>query len=211
MLDQVAMVITIAGALVAILPKLVMRRIAAPKPRSPTTTKQRSGQMVFRTLSGSSSSVSNRARDASRTSGWVLAVFATIAVIFAIAAAWRYWPQVIALGDTFFFAGALLLVMVAGMFVQVLSSNFNHDRPLLAITPSELLYPLLFSPIVFYPIWIVGNHQGAQVFSFYAAFLNGYFWQSVVAAAKRPQALAPVSAAEGASKHPPAVPPTELH
>lgn len=38
------------------------------------------------------------------------------------------------------------------------------------------------------PMRLVGSKQADTVFSYYAAFLNGYFWQSVVAAAKKPEA-----------------------
>jgi hypothetical protein len=121
-----------------------------------------------------------------RASKRVLAGFAVVAVLFASVVVWRYWEHVVGLGDTLFLAVGLLLMMVAGMFVQVLSSNYTEDRSLLQISTWQLLYPLLFSPIVFYPIWLIGNEQGAEAFSFYAAFLNGYFWQSVVKATRRP-------------------------
>jgi hypothetical protein len=63
-----------------------------------------------------------------------------------------------------------------------------RERRLRDVSPSRLLFPLLFAPIVYYPIWLVGSKQADTVFSYYAAFLNGYFWQSVVAAAKKPEA-----------------------
>ena len=118
------------------------------------------------------------------TSIKVLTGFAMVVLVFAVVAIWRYWPQVKALGDTVFLAFGLLLTMAAGMFVQGLTSNYNENRPLLDVSASRLLFPLLFSPIVFYPIWLVGNKQGAGLFPFYAAFLNGYFWQSVVSAVR---------------------------
>jgi hypothetical protein len=81
--------------------------------------------------------------------------------------------------------------MAAGMFVQVLTTNYRHERPLLEVTPAQLVFPLLFSPIVFYPIWLVGGDRGPGAFPFYAAFLNGYFWQSVVSAVKAPPTTQP--------------------
>lgn len=189
MIEILSLAITIAGGLLAVLPKvLATKHEAASRP-------EEARKADFRTTRAAPDGVpstpspppSAAASDASRTSTGVLGSFAALLLLFAAIAVWRYWERVTALGDTLFLAIGLLLTMAGGMFVQVLSSNYTHDRPLFQVTPSQLLYPLLFSPIVFYPIWLIGDEQGAQLFPFYAAFLNGYFWQSVVASAKRPE------------------------
>lgn len=181
MLEELALVLTLLGGAMSVLPKLIeTRRQRNRKTEAPADGGRK---VVFRALRQHEQESIGAGGPTSRH---VLATFAVVVVIFALLVLWRYWPQIAVLGDTLFLAFGLLLAMIAGMFVQVLSANFNDGRPLLAVSPSHLLYPLLFSPIVFYPIWLVGYKQGAQVFSFYAAFLNGYFWQSVVSTVKRP-------------------------
>lgn len=186
MIELFSLVLTVAGAVLAALPTFLARRRGASLRTKPER------KVVFRTTRAAAAGVgrtppSSVGRAASTPSRKVLIGFAVVFLAFGAAALWRYWAQVVALGDSLFLAVGLLLTMAGGMFVQVLTSNYTHQKPLLEVTSSQLLYPLLFSPIVFYPIWLIGNEQGAQAFSFYAAFLNGYFWQSVVAAAKRPE------------------------
>ena len=86
---------------------------------------------------------------------------------------------------TLFYAW-LLLAMVGGMFVQVVVANHRGGRQLFAVTREQLLFPLLFSVIVFYPIWSVAGSAGDGYFAIYAAFLNGYFWETVVAGVQAP-------------------------
>lgn len=165
MIDRFALLLTLAGAFLSVVPNLIGRwriRIRAAR------------------LSGS-------IEPPRRTAGGVLAAFGVLTICFAAFALWHYWPKVKVLGDLLFLAGGLLLTMVGGMFVQVLTSNIGEGKSLLDVSASRLLYPLLFSPIVFYPIWLVGYKEATGIFPFYAAFLNGYFWQSVVAAAKKPE------------------------
>jgi hypothetical protein len=76
--------------------------------------------------------------------------------------------------------------MIAGMFVQVLASNYREGNPLFAIEFGRLMFPLLFSLVVFYPIWSLAAGAPQNLFVFHAAFLNGYFWESVVSAARAP-------------------------
>jgi len=52
------------------------------------------------------------------------------------------------------------------------------------VTATDLLLPLLFSIVVFYPIWAIATTAARSFFVIHAAFLNGYFWESFVAAAK---------------------------
>ncbi len=81
--------------------------------------------------------------------------------------------------------------MIAGMFVQGLAANYRAGRKLWDVTASQLVFPLLFALIVFYPIWALTASSSRSLFSFYAAFLNGYFWESVVTATKNPNLTNP--------------------
>ena len=87
--------------------------------------------------------------------------------------------------DELFYALWLILVMFAGMFVQVLAHSY-HTRKTFSISKEQLILPLLFSIVVFYPIWAIATSSARGFFVIHAAFLNGYFWESVVTAARPP-------------------------
>jgi hypothetical protein len=74
-----------------------------------------------------------------------------------------------------------------GVFRGAPSSRESRDLELRrGNEPRQLRARLLsFAPVVYYPIWLVGNKQADTVFSYHPAFLNGNFWQSVVAAVKK--------------------------
>ena len=110
--------------------------------------------------------------------------FLFVILYFGFSALVHYRRQVVLSEDKFYLAVGLFFTMAAGMLVQVISSNYKRDARLLEVTPSQLVYPLLFSPIVYYGIWAVASTSSAGMFSFYAAFLNGYFWESVVSSAQ---------------------------
>ena len=114
--------------------------------------------------------------------------FAMIVVIFGLITLVRFWPSVRINEKDLFFWTWLFLTMVFGMFVQVLATNYRSGQRLFAVEASQLLFPLLFSIVVFYPIWGIGASAPKEFFSFYAAFLNGYFWETVVSAARPPGA-----------------------
>jgi hypothetical protein len=116
----------------------------------------------------------------------VLLTFAVIVIIFGAFSLFYYWPLISNNDQTLVFALWLFLVMVAGMFVQVLAANYRVGRPLFDVSASQLVFPLLFALIVYYPIWALAASSPHNLFSFYAAFLNGHFWESVVSAAKAP-------------------------
>jgi len=118
----------------------------------------------------------------------VLGAFAIIVIIYGILILRRYWHVLKDNEDSVYFALGLFLTMIAGMFVQVLASNYKLGNPLLRITASQLIFPLLFSIIVFYPIWAIAASATHSFFSIHAAFLNGYFWESVVSSAHPPKA-----------------------
>jgi hypothetical protein len=116
----------------------------------------------------------------------VLLTFAGIIIIFGGFSVYHYWPLISSNSETLMFALWLFFAMVAGMFVQVLAANYRGGRPLFDVSASQLVFPLLFALIVYYPIWALAASSPHNLFSFYAAFLNGYFWESVVSAAKAP-------------------------
>jgi len=107
----------------------------------------------------------------------VLGAFAVLVFVFACAALINYRDRLSA--DLIFLAVGLLFAMIFGMFVQVLVSNHNQSKPLLEVSSSQLVFPLLFSPMVYFPIWSLASSH-PSTFSVYAAFLNGYFWEHVV-------------------------------
>jgi len=112
--------------------------------------------------------------------------FLVVVVAFGAFSLYRYWPMVTENADTLMLAAGLLLTMAAGMVVQVLASNYRAGRELLDVQASQLIFPMLFALIVFYPIWTLAASSPRNLFAFYAAFLNGYFWESVVSTAKAP-------------------------
>lgn len=116
----------------------------------------------------------------------VLIAFAVLVLTFGCVTIVRYWQFIKTHGDLLFFASWLFLTMVAGMFVQTLASNYRKGKPLFSVRASQLIFPLLFSVVVFYPIWAIGSSAQQSYFAFYAAFLNGFFWETVVAAARLP-------------------------
>ena len=116
--------------------------------------------------------------------------FLFVVLAFGCYSAYKYWPQLTKDQDTFMFAAGLLLTMATGMIVQVLASNYRAGRALFDVTAAQLVFPMLFALIVFYPIWALAASAPRGLFPFYAAFLNGYFWESVVSTAKAPTAPA---------------------
>jgi hypothetical protein len=122
----------------------------------------------------------------SRGGRLVLTVFIVVLLLFGAVNVIFYWNQIRTMGNVVLWALGLLVAMVGGMFVQVLSANYRSGNPLFSVGAAELIFPLLFSPIVFYPVWALASNGTQNLFSYYAAFLNGYFWQAVVSAARVP-------------------------
>ena len=114
----------------------------------------------------------------------VLIVFAIAVCSFGIFTLVRYWNVLKQNEDALYFSIWLFFAMVAGMFVQVLAHNYRSGNPLFHVEASQLIFPLLFSIIVFYPIWAIGVSATHSFFSIHAAFLNGYFWESIVSSAQ---------------------------
>jgi hypothetical protein len=116
----------------------------------------------------------------------ILSVFALVVLAFGLLTAFLNWEKVIAEKDSLFFGAWLFLAMVGGMFAQVLWTNTKEGSDFSNVSASQLLFPLLFSIMVFYPIWAVGTSASNNFFAIYAAFVNGYFWKTVVANTKIP-------------------------
>ncbi len=114
----------------------------------------------------------------------VLAVFAVIVVLFGVCTAVYFWDYIRNNVDKAFFVAWLFLAMVFGMFVQVLNELRRAKQPLSAVKASDLLFPLLFSIVIFYAVWGTVGSASHNFFAFYAAFLNGFFWQTTVAQTK---------------------------
>jgi hypothetical protein len=116
----------------------------------------------------------------------VLIGFLVIVLALMAATLYYYWGQ-IPINRSMIFLGVWLFVaMVAGMFVQVIAGNHADNNPLFDVTIDRIVWPLLFCIIVFYPIWVVGSSAESKAFALYSAFLNGFFWETVVKQAKVP-------------------------
>lgn len=116
----------------------------------------------------------------------VLIVFTAAVVAFGAFTLFRYWEEVVRNQHQLIFGVWLFLFMVAGMFVQVLVTNYRAGNPLLAVTGTQLVFPVLLSPIVFYVIWPTAAASPEGYFAVYCAFLNGYFWESTVSKVNPP-------------------------
>lgn len=75
----------------------------------------------------------------------------------------------------------LFILMVTGMFSKVFIENYDKDkRRFKQIKAAELIFPLLFSIFIFYPIWSIYSSTEISFFVFYSAYINGYFWENIV-------------------------------
>jgi len=116
----------------------------------------------------------------------ILVAFVILAITSGIINVIHYWHAIRNRSDLMLWGFGLFVTMVGGMFVQVLSANYRSGKPLFAVYGSELAFPVLFSLVVFYPVWALTANGSQTMFSYYAAFLNGYFWQAIVSAARLP-------------------------
>jgi len=114
--------------------------------------------------------------------------FAVVVVLFGAFNLFHYRHDLMARTDDVLFYVWLVLAMIAGMFVQVVAANHRARRALFSVSRDRLVFPLLFSIVVFYPIWALAASSPHSFFAVHAAFLNGYFWESIVSAAKPPAA-----------------------
>lgn len=112
-----------------------------------------------------------------------LLIYAAVVLLFGVFSVF-YYRLLVARIDDVLFGGWLLLAMIGGMFAQVIAANYRARRRLFEVSRDRLLYPLLFSIVVFYPVWALGAASTHSFFAIHAAFLNGYFWENIVSAAK---------------------------
>lgn len=117
----------------------------------------------------------------------VLIVFVVVVAVFGLATLVRYWNVIRQNQDSLYFSAWLFISMVGGMFVQVVAHNYRDGKSLFGVTRDQLVFPILFSVIVFYPIWAIAASASPGFFPVHAAFLNGYFWESVVSTASPPK------------------------
>ena len=119
------------------------------------------------------------------TSGYiVLGVFTAVVILFGLFTLYQYWDNFSQHKDLITYGAWLFLIMIAGMFVQVIVSNYRADKPLFHVTASQLIFPVLLSPFVFYVIWSTAAATPKGSVVLYCAFLNGYFWESTVSKVK---------------------------
>jgi len=114
---------------------------------------------------------------------FLFAIFVGILGAVTVVSKWNY--LLTHRGEVLYFVW-LVTAMVFGMFAQVLELNIREGRSWHRLTATELLLPTLFSIVVFYPIWSSTASGPHTFFSFYSAFLNGYFWKTIAASAKPP-------------------------
>ena len=145
------------------------------------------GVLLSRTLSRSlarQSDIDLMAAETAVPPRVVLIAFSVAVAVLAAASLVYLWSWLLAHTETMLFGAWLFAFMVAGMFVQVIAENRKQDTALFNVTAGQLIFPLLYSVVVFYPIWILASKADSAFFSLYAAFLNGYFWRTIVSTAK---------------------------
>ena len=111
---------------------------------------------------------------------------AVIAVIYAMIGGFLYWNNLKLSRDTLFYGAGLFIVMIAGMFIQIVVSNIKEGKDPKQINALELVVPLLLSFIVFYSLWLVAQNAPRDITAAYNAFINGYFWRTVTERAQPP-------------------------
>jgi hypothetical protein len=114
----------------------------------------------------------------------LLYFFAFVVILIGIISTITWWKEIIQNRNNILISSWLFLAMVLGMLVEVVTENRKSGKPLLNVTLSQILYPLLFSIVVFYPIWLSSINSNNRFFGIYTAFLNGYYWKNTVASSK---------------------------
>ena len=113
--------------------------------------------------------------------------FVIVVVIFGLVTVVYHWAIIVQNTTELLFSFWLGITMICGMIVQVITTNYKKTQRFLTITVDQLVYPLLFSFVVFYPIWAIAASAPKNFFVFHAAFLNGYFWESIVSSSRPPE------------------------
>jgi hypothetical protein len=142
--------------------------------------------MRFRRSRGSVLEATEEEATEQRRARTLMSVLFWFTIAFAVLTAGRYWHELWTHLDDVIFSIWLAITMVVGMLVQVLAANYRSTSKLMPVTFDRLIFPLLFSIIVFYPIWALAASAPRNFFVFHAAFLNGYFWEHVVSTTQPP-------------------------
>jgi hypothetical protein len=119
----------------------------------------------------------------------VLKIFILIALLYLLITTIVYWDNIVITKQTLLTYIGLFLMMCGGMFVSVIRRNYKSGKELFDVRDSDLIYPLLFSVFVFYPILIMVDSEQNSKLLFYTAFLNGYFWKTIVTEAEENRSL----------------------
>ena len=117
----------------------------------------------------------------------ILLVFGVLVLLVATLAAVQYWAWLHSLWSraNVLFSVSLLLAIVGGVFTSVIAKNYKQKRPFSKVTAFQLLFPLVFVPMVIFAIFVTGEKIGIgqnPFFGLCAAFTYGYFWERVVEA-----------------------------
>jgi hypothetical protein len=73
----------------------------------------------------------------------------------------------------------LACCMLAGMIANYFWDLFRAGKPIEAARLTEVLVPLLISPIIFYSLWSWWPDQKISFLMSLIAFQNGFFWQVI--------------------------------
>ncbi|HKB68342.1 MAG TPA: hypothetical protein VKC61_20945 [Pyrinomonadaceae bacterium] len=114
----------------------------------------------------------------------LLGGFAVLVILFGTYNVIHFWDQLKTMQNTLLFCIALFIFMVLGMLVQVAASKHQAGKSMRSISLGEVLFPLLYSIVVYYSIWAFAASGPKSFYALYAAFMNGYFWQNIVSKAK---------------------------
>lgn len=117
----------------------------------------------------------------------ILLVYGLLFLLVATVAAVRYrdWLAALLSQGNMLFLASLFLAMAGGMFTSVIAKNYREKRAFSEVTAFQLLFPLVFSPMVFFAIYLTSgkiNLGQDPTFGLCTAFIYGYFWERVVVA-----------------------------
>ena len=145
-----------------------------------------SGDKVIIHTSNASNVIIQNSVEVAKTKGKpkVLKAFVIIALVYLLLTVFLNWENIVITKNTILLYVGLFLMMCGGMFVSVIRKNYKDDKELFDVKDSDLIYPLLFSVFVFYPLLIMVDTDQNSKLLFYTAFLNGYFWKTIVTEAE---------------------------
>ncbi|MCT3897357.1 hypothetical protein HZQ13_04520 [Elizabethkingia anophelis] len=111
----------------------------------------------------------------------VLKFFAIVIVCYIVILIFLKWDIIKISKDNILLYSGLFLMMCFGMFVSVIRRNYKKGKNLFDVKDSDLIYPTLFSVLVFYPLLVLVDTESNLQLVIYTAFLNGFFWKTFVA------------------------------